>query len=269
VLRNARVGVLHDGDRHDPWSESGKLELNGFTYGRLGGGTSATELRPRPVGWYIDWLARDTSYAPQPYQQLASVFRADGDFAAANAALYAARERERTKAWEEFKAWKAKAGLSWLGLSLLKWTIGYGLGGRYYRALIWVGLFTIVGAVVLWTSGADKIRPAAGIERSVSLGGGEADLGGQASSAIHGHAPPDPKMPAPQADPEKREGFVWCLWASFDWMLPLIELDEAHADTVARLQGGPFYWLYIQAFVGYVLAGFIGAGLAGLTQSRG
>jgi hypothetical protein len=276
VLRNARVGVLYDGedaatgdDSHNPWPESGKLEINGFTYGRLGGGAGPTELRPRPVGWYVDWLARDTRYAPQPYQQLASVFRASGDTAAANAVLYAARERERTEAREEFKRSKTKAGLSWLGLELLKWTIGYGLGGRYFRALVPVGVLTFVGAVVLWTSGADTLRPAAGIEPSVSLGAAEANLDGDARPAVQDHAPPGPDVAAPQAEPKKREGFVWCLWASFDWTLPLIELDEAHTDTIAKLQGGPYYWLYIQALLGYVLAGFIGAGLAGLTQSRG
>jgi hypothetical protein len=90
-----------------------------------GRGAGATELRPRP------------RYAPQPYQQLATVYCAIGDTAAANAALYAARERERTEAWEKFfKVSKAKAGLSWLGLLLLKSTIGYGLAGRNFRALV-------------------------------------------------------------------------------------------------------------------------------------
>jgi hypothetical protein len=188
-------------------------------------------VRSRPVSWYRDWLARDTSYTPQPYQQLAGVFRAGGDTAAANAALYAARERERTEAW------KAKAGLRWLGLSLLNWTIGYGLGWRYFFVLIWVGLFTMVGALILWTSGTETIPPAAGTEQSVILG----TAGGL-------------------------EGFLWCLWASFDWTLPFIELDKAHAEAVAKLRGGPLYWLYFQAFFGYVLAGFLAAGLAGLTQ---
>ena len=210
--------------------------------------------------WYIDdWLARDTSYTPQPYQQLAGVLRAHGNPSGANDVLFAARERERSEAW------KARAWPRWLGLSLLRWTIGYGLGWRYFLVLIRILLFTLGGAVILWTSGADKVPPAAGITRSVAPAVHRLD---EAGPAAQEHVLSDPKAAAPQAEPEDRQGFVWCLWASFDWMLPFIELDEASTEAVARLQGGPGYLLYFQALAGYVLAGFLAAGLAGLTQSR-
>ena len=32
----------------------------------------------RSISWYIDWLRRDASFSPQPYRQLASVFREAG-----------------------------------------------------------------------------------------------------------------------------------------------------------------------------------------------
>lgn len=34
-------------------------------------------------------------------------------------------------------------------MSLLNWTIGYGLGGRYFRVLWWVFGLTLLGAVLL------------------------------------------------------------------------------------------------------------------------
>jgi hypothetical protein len=108
----------------------------------------------------------------------------------------------------------------------------------------------------------------AGIPRSVGPAAAEAKLDEAGPAALE-HVLSDPKAAALQAEPEDRQGFFWCLWASFDWMLPFIELDKAFTEAIARLQGGPFYLLYFQALAGYVLAGFLAAGLAGLTQSRG
>ena len=269
VLRNAHVGALNDGrGTNNPWPEEGKLVLDGFSYSRLGG---FTEVSPRQVRWYIhDWLARDTSYTPQPYHQLAGVLRAHGDPSAANTVLYAARERERTEAWKGIKAGtiakRVEAWLRWLGLSLLNRTIGYGLGGRYFRVLIWVVAFTLIGGAVLWYSGADKVRPATAAEQSSRLALAERKRADEAQPITQEHALPDPKPGAAQANPELRKGVGWCLWASLDWMLPFIELDKAYTQSIAKLQGGPFYWLYVQALAGYVLAGFLAAGLAGLTQ---
>jgi hypothetical protein len=155
ILRNAgfsaiqdRLDIGPDGRWMDAWpDQKGALALEGLTYERLGGsqGGGPSNMMARPSRWYVSWLARGTSSSPQPYQQLATVFRQAGATDKANDVLYAARERERSEA----------SGLRWLGLSLLKATIGYGLGARYFRALIWIGFFTIVGMLVLWTSGAN------------------------------------------------------------------------------------------------------------------
>jgi hypothetical protein len=274
LLRNARVGVLNDGGdpktasgAENPWPARGELELDGFSYGRL--------LHPRTVHWYQNqWLARDTTYTPQPYQQLAGVLRATGDPSGANDVLYAARERERTEAGAQSlvgpKTVRLKAAFRWIGLSLLKWTMGYGLGIRYFLALFWVAGLTLIGAVVLWNSGeADQIQPIPRVEGPGDMGAGQDNLGDEARTALQHPTPPDRKTAVVQVEPKNRKGFLWCVFASLDWTLPLIELDRAHADTIAKLAGGPFYWLYVQAFIGYVLAGFLAAGLAGLTQSRG
>jgi hypothetical protein len=77
----------------------------------------------------LGWLARDLSYTPQPYEQLASVFRAAGEPAKTQAVLYESRERARRET-----TWPR-----WFGLTLLKWTIGYGIGLGYFRALGWMG----------------------------------------------------------------------------------------------------------------------------------
>ena len=64
----------------------------------------------------------------------------------------------------------------------------------------------------------------------------------------------------------RSKGLPWCWWASLDWMLPFVTLDENHSKTVIALTGARLHWFYFQALMGYVLAAFIAAGLAGLTQ---
>jgi hypothetical protein len=175
-LRNLHVGALQDrmdriaeqpvkrpwwiGDR-DQWEDAwpAKMELDGFTYDRLGGYGGTTEgntdldcnydvdMQARDVRWYLKWLARDHSYSPQPYEQLARTFRATGHPSKANCILYISRRRARTEAWRQGEY------LRWLGSCVLDWTIGYGLGGRYFLALLWVIAFAAIGTGVLYCSG--------------------------------------------------------------------------------------------------------------------
>jgi hypothetical protein len=158
VLRNTHVGALQDrsDDKKDAWPDD--VELSGFTYARLGGfrGTDAS-LLARDIDWYIQWLARDPTYTPQPYEQLAAVFRAAGEPAKADRILYESRERARAEARQH------GSYLRWLGFSFLKWTIGYGLGRRYFRALAWVIILTIIGASFLHLSG----QPSYGLTRTL------------------------------------------------------------------------------------------------------
>jgi hypothetical protein len=151
ILRNTHVGAVQDRWSREKegvaWPDEVRLE--GFTYERLGGlegvGTEA-DMLDRDVDWYLGWLKRDPGYSPQPYEQLAKVFRAAGHGAKANSVLYAGRERERDNGWSQGSYGK------WLGLTLLNVTIGYGLGVRYFRVLRWVLGLTLLGALILATS---------------------------------------------------------------------------------------------------------------------
>jgi hypothetical protein len=211
VLRNAQVDAIQDrgkkngaGDQNT-WPKKGKLELDGFRYKYL---DTEDDIKEDVADWYIAWLERDDTFTPQPYQQLARVFRETGDYEKANYILYAARERERrdTSSW-----WR------WSTLTLLKWTIGYGIGIGYFWVLVWIMAMALIGTCFLKPSQNDK-------------------------------------------------SWLWCFFASFDWMLPLVELDKQHSEVVSKLSGIHLYWFYVQAIAGYVLGSFIIAGLAGLTQ---
>jgi hypothetical protein len=140
-LHNTQVGTLQDGGENS-WPS--KLDLAGFTY-RL-----SKEIGKREKEWFIDWLAK-TDYLSQPYHQLATTFITTGNSGKANDILYAGKNRERSLAWQSNHWGK------WLRLSLLNWTIGYGLGGRYFRSLLWVFVLAMTGVYVLYTVSPNEI----------------------------------------------------------------------------------------------------------------
>jgi hypothetical protein len=192
TLRNVHAGTLQDRRERvvdiqekrlwwqlfrerERWKDAwpAELHLDGFTYDRLGGFGGETarsrdlpidydvDMQVRDIRWYINWLARDPSYNPQHYEQLAGVFRAAGDPAKANRILYESHLRARTDVWRQHQYFR------WLGSSLLNWTIGYGLGGQYFRALGWVIMFTTIGAGVLYFSGQPIEGLASGLSARV------------------------------------------------------------------------------------------------------
>jgi hypothetical protein len=212
-LRDTHAGVLQIdwGEETDAWPDG--LQLDGFTYDRLGFGSDADNGLARDVDRYIVWLGRDPSYSPQPYEYLATLFRAAGESAKANRIRYESRERDRADAWKQEDYGR------WFGLTLLKWGIGYGLGLRYFLALWWIVVFTLIGTIALHV----------------------ARQGPQGLSA--------------------KTIF------SLDMLLPIVQLDAAHNQLEGSLAGGVKHYFYAHKLVGWVLASFLIAALAGLTQN--
>jgi hypothetical protein len=140
TLRNTNVGAVQD--REDSWPKM--LELEGFTYRRLGGfgGEGTADIGKRNSVWSIEWLARDPTYSPQPYEHLADVLRQSGQPEKADDVLYAGRERERAG---------VATGLDFVWKTVLHAFIGHGY--RVHRALYWILGFVVLGAVVLRISG--------------------------------------------------------------------------------------------------------------------
>jgi hypothetical protein len=209
VLRNATVGVLQCPPSLAAWPA---LDLSGFIYKQMGGlsfADRATAIAGRPPAWFFQWLGKDKTFTPQPYHQLASVLRSLGHAETADAVLYEGKERERRAA-----GWRTP---KWWGMSLLKWTIGYGYGYRYFRSLIWALGITLIGATILGTTPAGHNFTLA----------------------------------------EK-------LAFSFDLLLPIVELDKRH--SLEAIAGWARYYFYLHEVLGYVLGGFIVAGLAGITK---
>lgn len=141
TLRNTSVGALQD--TKDTWPDHLEREFEGFTYDRLGGFGASEHENPdeRGSAWFIEWLAKDESYSPQPYRQLASVLRASGHEDMADNILVASRDRELG----ETDWWPPR----WLWLWALKIFIGYGYGWGYLCALIWSAVLVVGGTITL------------------------------------------------------------------------------------------------------------------------
>lgn len=239
VLRNTQVLAIEDAA--GAWPPV--LDLKGFTYARLGGalGAGAVDMLRRPAEYYAAWLARDPVLARQPYEQLASVFRATGDRDRADAILTAYRDRERNEAWRDGKCWNTEKPwwqrpLTWgseqcrnaIWLGVLWATIGYGIGDGPFRIVYWVLGVTLLGMLVL------------------------------------AFARPDPARP---------RGVLWCFGASLDHLLPIVELNKEFSDYFhdperTRLRGWQLSYFALHALVGYALGFFLLAGLTGLTQGQ-
>ena len=142
ILRNTEVGELDIRDLPNAWPD--KLELNGFTYTLLSGFASEGKnyMAIGEVSRFKEWLERQQSYSPQPYQQLAKILRKEGHPDKADKLLYAGKNRELSE---------AKGLLIWLKLLILKILIGYGY--RVYYAIFWFLGVVALGVLVLRLTG--------------------------------------------------------------------------------------------------------------------
>lgn len=137
TLRNAQVGTLHDSVSTWP----SRVDLDGFMYGRLGGGSNRT------VGQWLDWLMKSTypgkRFNPQPYTYLGKILTDAGRRDEGQALQFAAREGERRQS-------KADGNWAhWIGLSVLRWLCGYGIGMYTFIVIPWLVCSVAVGVIVL------------------------------------------------------------------------------------------------------------------------
>ena len=151
ALHNTKVAMVQDHPHtpsEDCWPP--RVSFDGFAYSRLGGDgvVGGDDLGKRGVAWFVRWLQKDAQFRPDSYAHLSRVLLQQGYPEKANAIVYAGRERDRQSA----------SGLRWLGLGLLKITIGYGIGYRYFRSLAWVALFAVIGFAVFRTIDPPPLR---------------------------------------------------------------------------------------------------------------
>ena len=135
-LRNARTANLMDVE--EAWPTEGHLQVDGFTFSRLG------PRRREPEWWDKHWIKLDPHYTPGPYEQIAAAYTAAGDRGAAEETRFLGRVRQRDAEWEE-KHWTP-----WLVDTFLQYVAGFGIGDYTFRVLYWVAAISVLGATYLW-----------------------------------------------------------------------------------------------------------------------
>ncbi len=133
-LIGAKVGILCDDA--DSWPAKGGLGLDGFLYEAIAPGS------PISAKERIEWLGRQESFRPQPYEQLIRVLRNMG------------HEREARKiAIAKQKALRKSGALGGLGKAW-NYLVG-GVVGHGYRpilALGWLASFVLLATMLFWSA---------------------------------------------------------------------------------------------------------------------
>jgi uncharacterized protein YjbI with pentapeptide repeats len=248
-LRNVKIANLQDDE--GAWPPT--VIFEGFTYLNLGGtgevvGPDAQSRKPK---WWRRWLELDPFYSSQPYTQLASVLAASGNRGAAASVRFFGRDRERREALAGC-VWLQQLGLvasppiprpcnwqSGLGLSILQFFVGYGIGGYSFRALDWAIGLTLVGTFVL-----------------------------QFAPGVRGRA----YFNGPGGRGRLQKSPLWCFGASLSHLLPVVSLSPEFTDFFndpkrQRLRAWQQVAFAILAVCGWALGLFVAAAFSGLTQT--
>jgi hypothetical protein len=238
-LRNLRVGALQAGGP-EVWPKKENLYLDGLIYERLGG---VRINDARGMGhWtgkeYVDWLSRMKILSLQPYELTGKILREMGRKGEAEEVLLAGRERLREQ----------EGGVT---AFLLNYLIGHGFA--YGRALFWVAVMTMLGALLIFVSPSNRAVPPLWLGEPTPPPGWTS------------HKVPDWLVAL-------RNGlarffysrFSRCIFYSFEMLIPLVKLCDAHSKHDPR--GLVRYYFYFHRMFGWVLASFIVAGVTGLVK---
>ena len=277
------------------------LQLEGFTYSRLAALNTKTPIDPEALlAASVAWLQKHQPYSPQPYEQLASVMQKAGYKSVATAILYESQRRERREKASRWRlAWRRQTASwgswAWLrhqtasGMQLVwLWAEQVVIGYGYYnfRVLRWAVGFCLVGWAVLCLSGdADKLsRPY------------DASPSGAYTTPRMRPEPrllPDNELPlflvnttSPPRLLPHNELFLFlvdttphirlesrllpydALPFTVGMLLPIIKLNKKHEDVIQHMTVWVRWYFYFHQIIGYVLASFLVAGLAGLTKKK-
>ena len=132
-------------DEKDSWPETGKLNLDGFTYEKIFNGS------PVKGSDRLDWIRRQNlkaSFSPQPYEQAARVLRASGYEQAATEVLIGKQE--------DLRQYGNLSRIGWFWNWFLGHTIAHGYKPHY--ALYWAAGFIAAGTALFGAGYAQDPR---------------------------------------------------------------------------------------------------------------
>lgn len=231
-LRGTEIKTLID-DAESSWPMT--IDLSGFVYSKFAAKPGTKSLSARSTMWINDWLSKQELYTPQPYVQLASVLRSEGQREKAEDILFESKERERSIT-QDIRTW------IWLTAQWIM--IGYGYHTILYPSL-WAFAFALTGCLMLWRFQNPFKNP------------GSAPATSFLPLSIQNRFPSSWVIRVNQ--------FFALLIYSLDRFLPAVKLRE-HFRPEIRPLGWLSYWFHFQQIMGYVVAAFFIAGLSGLIE---
>ncbi len=130
-------------DSEDSWPTRGNLRMDGFSYEHVIGDGVPIDAETR-----LRWLDLQTSFAAQPYRQLARILREMADDDGAEEVLFELQNRLRSR--EEQKLWDQDHQIRWAiesgENSISRTAIGYGIypGRAIWETLFFAGLGWVI-----------------------------------------------------------------------------------------------------------------------------
>jgi len=271
-LTGASFDTLHDDA--ESWPAPGNLLLNRCLYNALLGGPMDSRHR-------LAWLARQSperwneDFWPQPYEQLAHVYRDMGHDEDATAVLLE-KERLQRRARRARAANPLQRWLLGLMDGLLKVTLGY--GRRPLLAFAWLFLFWVMGVAVFSLAQAQSaMKPASAVVLRApdwtmcAVPQGETRV--LAAGTFQGRAlPGQAQLSCFLAQPEAASypPFNPAIF-SLDALFPVLMLGQKDFwRPNPSLPFGSFAmgYFYLQAVVGWALSLLAIAGFSGLVRAR-
>jgi hypothetical protein len=273
-MTGARIGTLHD--NAEAWPGPGDLLLNRCIYsGFIDGPVDAARR--------LDWLSRQSAarwgedFWPQPYEQLATVFREMGHDEDARTVLIekerlqraARRARTTNLAWRAVLAAKDR---------LLGVTLGY--GRQPLLAFLWLFMFWLIGAGVFShanSSGAMKPNSPVILRspewtgcrlekgRRIELPGATQPLVGRretGQSQLECFRSQFEVLSYPEFNP-------W--FYSLDTLFPVLEIGQRdfwRPDPEQAWGRSAINYFYFQSIIGWALSLLAIAGFSGLVKSK-
>jgi hypothetical protein len=274
-LTGARLGTLHD--TYEAWPAQGELLLNRCIYGAIIDGPVDSPGR-------LAWLGKQDpsrwgeDFWPQPYEQLASVFREMGHDEDAGRVLVKKErlQRRARRARASSSLWRVLLGAK---DGLLRITVGY--GRRPLLAFAWLAVFWLAGAAVFANAertGAMKPNSAV-ILRSpewtgCSLRRGTSETLFGSDTVVQGRAlPGQTQLDCYRSQFEAQSYPELNVWMySLDTLFPVLELGQRsywRPDTLQPWGRVTIGYYYFESVVGWALSLLAVAGFSGLVRSNG
>jgi hypothetical protein len=273
-MQGASINTVHD--EFACWPGKGDVRLNRCRYGAFIDG-------PVDATGRLAWLSLQTperwgeDFWPQPFEQLATVFREMGHDEDARAVLIA-KERLQRRARRKRARSRLWRGMIAIKDGVLEVTVAY--GRQPLLAFVWLTLFWLFGVIIFgYAELQDAFKPNSPVVlRSpewtlCGVGKSEQRFLASTQQSVSGRAEAGQTQLACFREQWEASSYprfnAWMY--SMDTLLPVLEMDQKaywRPDPSKRWGTSALTYFYFQSVVGWALSLLAVAGFSGLVKSQ-